>query len=63
MFANIIRRVGLRRIRWEEYVAPMGGPRRRWMVNIQMDVCAIELGVGGLTGLDWRRIVRSGELL
>jgi hypothetical protein len=40
---------------------PLGRPRRRWMVNIKMDL--LEIGLMLPTGLVWLRIGTGGELL
>jgi hypothetical protein len=54
---SIIRMIKSRRMRWAGHVAymeepegkrPLGGPRRRWVDNIKMDLREIEWG-----GMDW----------
>jgi hypothetical protein len=40
---------------------PLGKPKRRWKVNIKMDLQ--EVGWGTLTGLIWLKIGTGGELL
>jgi hypothetical protein len=39
---------------------PLGGPRRRWLDNIRMDL--VEVGWMMWTGLVWLRIETGGEL-
>ena len=37
---------------------PLGGPRRRWVDNIRMDLQEVDVGI--CTGLGWPRIETGG---
>jgi hypothetical protein len=56
------RKVAYRVLVWKRAgKRPLGGPRRRWEVNIKMNLQEVECGVW--TGSSWLRIRRGDEHL